>query len=138
MGLLDASELVCSSSIDGGGDSLARLDSLEHLGSDAGSPVLDKATLEGQSLAGGIRDEEILSGMFTEDSVAPEDGDGLAGSVGDGNLGNMASGTSDLNGEGASSHSCASQSGDGEDVRDHIEAGLIVNSAMSFSRASCD
>lgn len=95
--LLNASELVGRGSVDGGVDGLTRLDGLEHLGRDAASPVLDKATLERKRLASG-RYQEVLGSVAEKDGVALEDSDRLAGRVGDGNLSNMASGAGDLYG----------------------------------------
>lgn len=121
--LLNASKSVGRGRVDSGADGLPRLDRLEHLRGNAGTSVLDETTLKGKIVSGGIGYEEILCSVVKENSVALEDGNSLAGGVGDGDLGDMANGASDLNGQRASRHGRAGEGRNRKNIGDHSEAG---------------
>lgn len=59
--------------------------------------------------------------MRAEDGVSLEHTESFGAVVGDSDLNDMLVCTSNLDGEGASSHSCASKGGDGQDVGKHVD-----------------
>ena len=67
-----------------------------------------------------ISDQNVHGVVLAQDSVALEDGHGLGASVGNGDVEGVVTGASDLDGQRASSHGCASKGGDGQNLGKHL------------------
>jgi hypothetical protein len=59
--------------------------------------------------------------MITKHSIALEDRESLIASIRHCYMSNVIGCAGNLNGKGASGHSCASKSEDGKDIRNHVE-----------------